>query len=157
MGAPRDSMRLGLRSVAAKGYAQSLLSSRQGCVNSVAEVQAGRKSAEVNSPGGHALAALEDAVPEIDSILVHLQARRVGDASSKEGAKTPLDPGADGGRKAMEGVVRCCNFVPKIIRALTVARAEGVEGAEQRWDLVLFVFQGNLSDVTLTETWVIGA
>ena len=129
MGVPRDSVRLGLCTVAAKGYAQSLLSSRQGCVNAVTKVQAGCELAGVGSPSSHALAAFDDAVPEIDGIPVHLQSRRIGDAPSKEGAQLPLNLGADGGCKTMEGVVRCSNVVLEIVRAVAVARAKSVEGA----------------------------
>ena len=130
MGAPRDSVRLGLCTVAAKGYAQSLLSSRQGCVNAVTKVQAGCESAEVGSPGSHALAALDNAVPaEVNGIPVHLQSRRIGDSPSKEGAQLLLNLGADGGCKTMKGVVRRSNVVPEIIRAVVVARAKSVEGA----------------------------
>ena len=72
---------------------------------------------------------LNDAVPEVNGITIHLQARREGDAPSKEWAKSPFNLGADGGCKTMERVVRRLNFVPEIIRAIAVARAKRVEGA----------------------------
>ena len=72
MGAPRDPFGFGFRTVAAEGRTQSLLSRRQGYVDTIAKVEAGCETAEVSSPGGHALAALNDAVPKVNGVLVHL-------------------------------------------------------------------------------------